>query len=222
MVARKIGASAAMGCHDRLEPLLRPAIFGECPAESRAQRRRTRVLVAYYSRTDRTRTIAQYLARELGAHVEVLTEAKERARPRPSWRCAADALFARSAPLSAACHDATTYDLVVVGSPVWYAALSSPVRSYLAEHAGSLRNLAFFVTCGGWRPERALRQMLEVSRCAPRATLTVRRRDFWDGRAESRSKAFAATLGAETADWQNRYVSRDPNFHGTARRGATD
>jgi len=188
-----------VGCRDRPNPLLHLGAYARLPPESEQLNRRTRVLIAYYSRTDTTRTVAHYLAQELGAHIESLVESTARASPRPSWRCAADALLGRRVALSATRYDASAHDLVVVGSPVWYASVSSPVRSYLAAHAGKLENVAFFVTCGGWRPERALQQMIDVSRCAPLATMTLRDRDLRDGYAALRAQAFAAALAGPAA-----------------------
>jgi menaquinone-dependent protoporphyrinogen IX oxidase len=162
---------------------------------------RERVLVAYYSRTNTTRSVAHCLAHELGATVEIIAELRERPSPRAMWRCAADALLRRCPALAADLHDAADYDLVVVGTPVWYATVSSPARSYLARHAGHLKDVAFFVTCGGWRPDRALRHMALVSRCAPRATMAITRRDLLSQRAQSKIHTFAAALGAPKSRW---------------------
>jgi hypothetical protein len=173
------------------------------PPQSRLLDRSERVLVAYFSRTNTTRWVAQCVARELGATIEVITGLPERARPRATWRCAADALLRRRTAIAADLHDAASYDLVVVGTPVWYATTSSPVRSYLTRHAGHLNHIAFFVTCGGWRPDRALWHMALVSRCEPRATLAITRRDLLNQRAQSKIHAFAAALGATGSRWDS-------------------
>jgi flavodoxin len=174
-----------------------------------------RVLVAYYSRTHTTLRVADGLARELGAAVEVITELHARGTPRAAWRCAAEALLCTVPSISPDRHDPRAYDLVVVGSPVWYGAVSSPVRAYLRRHAGTFNGLALFVTCGGWRPDRALGHMAEVSRHTPRATLALTRRDRNGRDAQSKILAFANALRPESTR-----VASDPGVNSARARSA--
>ena len=46
-------------------------------------------------------------------------------------------------------HDLSEYALVVVGTPIWAARLSSPVRTYLSQQRESLERVAFFCTQAG-------------------------------------------------------------------------
>lgn len=192
----------ALGCLGRPTPLL--AISPQpmaSPSNSPHWAARERILLAYYSRTNSTQSIAHCLARELGATLETITEKRPAGRPRPWWRCSVEALMQRGTPLAPDLHTAAAYDLVVVGTPVWYATISSPVRSYLERHAGTFKDVAFFVTCGGWRPDRALEHMARVSRCVPRATLAMTRRDLGNRRARSKIQAFVASIGAPSPRW---------------------
>ena len=38
------------------------------------------------------------------------------------------------------------YDLVIIGTPVWAGRCSSPVRSFLVEYGGELRQVAYVIT----------------------------------------------------------------------------
>ena len=71
-------------------------------------------------------------------------------------------------------HDPSTYDLVIVGTPIWNLSVSSPVRSYLHHHGGALRNVAFFCTCGGRGQERVFAQMADLCGAKPLVTLAIR------------------------------------------------
>jgi flavodoxin len=198
-----------LGCQGRTTPL--PAISPQpmaSPSESPPWTGRERILLAYYSRTTSTQSVAHCLARELGATMETITEKRPAARPRPWWRCSVEALLHVRTPLAADVHAAAAYDLVVVGTPVWCATISSPVRSYLARHAGTFKNVAFFVTCGGWRPDRALEHMARVSRCMPRATLAIARRDLRSQGARSKIQVFVASIGAPSALWASQENDR--------------
>jgi menaquinone-dependent protoporphyrinogen IX oxidase len=153
-----------------------------------------RILIVYYSRTHTTSWVASSLGAILGADVETLREARGQPETRSYARCATDAIFARRTALVEGAFDAAAYDMVVVGTPVWYASMSSPVRSFLARTSGGLREVAFFVTCGGFLPERALHQMANASERAPKATMTLRRRDWRDGSPVAQVLAFASAI----------------------------
>lgn len=53
-----------------------------------------------------------------------------------------------SRAIEAVQHDPKSYDLIVIGTPVWTASVSTPVRGYLRAHSQDLRNVAFFATMG--------------------------------------------------------------------------
>jgi hypothetical protein len=62
---------------------------------------------------------------------------------------------------------------VLIGSPVWDRSVSTPVRTYLGDHAAELPNVAFFLTFGGDGKEQAFSQMSALSGKAPLATLAL-------------------------------------------------
>jgi hypothetical protein len=45
--------------------------------------------------------------------------------------------------------DPASYDLVIVGTPVWASTLSAPVRTYLTKLKERFNRIAFYCTCGG-------------------------------------------------------------------------
>ena len=71
-----------------------------------------------------------------------------------------------------------THDIVLIVTPTWAAALSSPVRTYLDRYARSLPEVGFFVTCGGRGAERVNEQMKYISGKTPLATLVLTERDL--------------------------------------------
>ncbi len=151
-------------------------------------------LVVFYSRTGTTRTVAQRIARELDADLEELSEPKDRHGLRGYLRSGFDARLDRWVTLEALDRDPTSYDLVVVGTPVWVSSLSAPVRTFLGNHAGRLRNVAFFVTQGGRGDRRVLGQMASVVGAKPRATLTLTQREVEQGTIASAITSFVAAL----------------------------
>jgi len=151
-------------------------------------------LVVYYSRTGTTGTVAEILARRLGADVEGIREATDRLGLRGYVRSLFDATLSRWVPIASLAHDPRRYDLVVVGTPVWGASVSAPVRTFLSNHARRLPTVAFFATEGGRGERRVFRQMEEVLEAHPVATLAVTQRDVERGRVSDRIVSFADSL----------------------------
>ena len=145
---------------------------------------RSRILVTYYSRTGNTAQLAEEIAstlRNRGAGCE-LERLRERDINRSGWigylRSGFDAIFQRSTELEPLVRDPAQYDLVIVGTPVWNASISTPARAFLLHERHRLRRVAFFATHGGSGEKRVFSRMREITRQAPVATLVVRERDL--------------------------------------------
>jgi menaquinone-dependent protoporphyrinogen IX oxidase len=136
-----------------------------------------RTLVVYYSRTGYTRRVAESLAHRLHADLEEIAS-NARSGPFGYVRSAIEALFALQTRIRAPQHDPSDYGLVIVGSPVWFWRLSSPVRTYLSAHRRRLSRMAFFCTMGGSGSQRVFDTMTTVSGRRPVATLALTDRDI--------------------------------------------
>jgi menaquinone-dependent protoporphyrinogen IX oxidase len=156
------------------------------------------VLVVYYSRSGTTRRIAQALAAMLGGTLEEIAETKSRASLLGYWRSVIEARRQLPATIVAAKTDPSSFDLVVIGTPVWAWSLSSPVRAYLAASRGSLPEVAFFCTLGGAGASTTFTQMQGIVGKPPRATCALTARDIEAGREGPLLAGFVATLLART------------------------
>lgn len=138
-----------------------------------------RILVVFYSRTGTTRAAAQAIANALGgAELEEIQDTEERHGWRGYVRSAIEAIRGRIVPLASPGRDPRAYELVVVGTPVWFGSVSSPTRSYLAANAGRFRLVGFFLTQGGTSHDRVFRQMEQVSAVHPAALVAIREQDI--------------------------------------------
>ena len=72
-----------------------------------------------------------------------------------------------------AAHEPSHYALAVIGTPVWFWSLSSPVRAWVRRHTLSGPELAFFCTMGGSGAERAFAQLEQACGQPPLATLAL-------------------------------------------------
>ena len=151
-------------------------------------------LVVCYSRTGTTRRAAQAVADALDAPLAELRDTQRRDGLLGYLRCGFEGTFGRLTALANPFDNARDFDLVVIGTPVWNASVSSPVRAFLRHHRGRLRRVAFFLTEGGRGAERVFQQMeTEVGR-APVACLALRESEVHNESCADRFEHFARGL----------------------------
>src|SRR3974390_2834355 len=109
----------------------------------------SRILVIYYSRTGTTREVARSLTAALQCDSEEIVEDGSRRGMLGYLRSLLGALRQSPARIAAAGKDPSSYDLIVIGTPVWAWSVSSPVRAYLIGNRARLPAVAFFCTLGG-------------------------------------------------------------------------
>ncbi len=139
-----------------------------------------RILIVYHSRTGNTRRVAQALAQRLDADVDEIRIVQPMAGALGYAFCALEAIARLEPALRPMKKDAAAYDLVVVGTPVWFWSLSSPVRSWLTRHRMQGRT-AFFCTMGGSGARRVFCTMAQLADREPVATLALTDREVAAG-----------------------------------------
>jgi len=137
-----------------------------------------RILLAFYSRTGYTRTVAGELVAALDADVDQLDDRRDRCGIFGYLRCAREAMKKRTIQLLPPAYDPSNYDVVVLGTPVWAGNVSSPLRSYVAAHKAQLEQVAFFCTQGSSGAEKVFRDLADLCGKSPVATLAVNDRDI--------------------------------------------
>jgi len=153
-----------------------------------------KVLLVYFSRSGTTQKLAQWIAHETGWDLDPIVEDQDRRGLRGYMRSARDSWNEHRVEVAAPKKDPSDYELVVIGTPVWVAGVSSPVRSYLLDHAEVLRRVAFFATMGGRGSKRAFRQMEQLARKQPLATLAVTESQVARGAYRAPMERFIAQL----------------------------
>ena len=154
----------------------------------------SRTLVVFYSRSGTTRRIAEALAEALKCDLEEITEPKPRIGFLGYLRSLLEARRKRPSSIAPNKHDVSSYDLVVIGTPVWAWSLSSPVRAYLMATASQLPEVAFFCTFGARGSESTFAQMTATVGKKPRAVCAITQREALSGSHVERLLAFAKAL----------------------------
>ena len=157
----------------------------------------TKVLIVYHSRSGYTRRVARMLARRLGADVDEIKETRPLGGPLGYALCAIEALADIAPALRPALKRPGTYDCIVVGTPVWFWSVSSPVRAWLAKHRVRHGRIAFFCTMGGSGASRVFAAMARIAGRKPVATLALTDQEL-DAHHIAKLDAFVAAVKGTT------------------------
>ncbi len=158
---------------------------------------RSPILVVYFSRSGRTRRIAEMLASELGADIEPICERRlgvGRKGARSYVGSLVDAWLQRRADLLPARHDVSSYDVVVVGSAVWARHASAPAVTWLKEHGGHIQRLALLCCLRRRGGTQALTQLARAAGKPAIASCVVAARDLRLGVDGLKRQAFARSI----------------------------
>jgi flavodoxin len=132
-----------------------------------------KTVIVYYSRSGNTKAVAQELAKLLGADIEEIVDETDRKGALGYIMAGRDATLGKDTNISEPKKDPSTYDLVVVGTPIWAFTLSTPVKAYLQMKKDAIKSVAFFATQGGSGAQRAFKAMGEITGKTPITTLTI-------------------------------------------------
>ena len=138
---------------------------------------RKRILVVYYSRSGVTRAIASELGQMLDADVEEILDRRGRAGPFGYQRSLVEAIRQRPAGIMPTTKDPLSYELVIVGTPIWAGSVASPVRAYLIANKSGFRHVAFSCSLGGRGSETAFAQMRALVGSGPVAQCKITARE---------------------------------------------
>jgi flavodoxin len=155
-----------------------------------------KTLVVCHSRTGYTRRVAQQVARRLRADADEIALLGDRTGVLGYARCALEALGEVTPAIRLPARAPSGYELVAIGTPVWFWALSSPVRSYIMEERRNFGRVAFFCTMGGSGAERVFATMAALCGKDPVATLALTDAEV-DAGAARKVDAFVRALRGE-------------------------
>jgi flavodoxin len=105
-------------------------------------------LVVYYSRTGKTKFVAETIATELGSDIEEIVDLKSR-EGKIGWMSATrDASSEKETPIAPTKQAPKDYDLIIIGTPVWAFNLTPAIRTYIKNNDLSAKKVALFFTFG--------------------------------------------------------------------------
>jgi flavodoxin len=120
-------------------------------------------LIAYYSRTNITKKLAEDIADKTGADIEQIVPKVNYQGKIGYIKGGKDAISEKIIDLESLKYDPQDYDVVYLGAPVWASKAANPLISYMKQNEGKLNNVKFFLTAGASGFESSFKQMEKYS-----------------------------------------------------------
>lgn len=103
--------------------------------------------VIYFSKSGTTATVAKQLAKELDAPSEAIVRMGG-GGIFAFFQEIAQSLSGKKPNIQPLSLDISSYNRILIGTPVWAGHVSSPVTSFLAQYGGGIQSAAAFITHG--------------------------------------------------------------------------
>jgi flavodoxin len=151
-------------------------------------------LIVYFSRTGRTRKVAEAIQAATGFDLEEIKEEGGRGGPLGWLKSGMESIRRMLPKIRPLAHDPSEYDIVVIGTPIWASNMSSPIRAFIIEHKNNLNKIALFCTGDGDEPEKVFTPLSELLGNEPQATLGLIGSDRKEDIATLKIQVFAEKL----------------------------
>lgn len=149
-----------------------------------------KVLVVYYSRTGTTRKIAEQIQTALNGDIDEIKDATRRSGIIGWLRSGKDSISKSLTRIEDVDANPKDYDIVIIGSPTWNGAASTPIRTYITEYKKSLPQVALFSTGDSDKP-KAIEELTSLIDDKPIATLhLIKKEDVETGKYHSKIDNF--------------------------------
>jgi flavodoxin len=131
---------------------------------------RIKVLIVYYSRSGNTREIAGLIHRSTGGDIFEIQVVKPYPEDYEEVKKIAmqEQQSGFKPALKTKVKNFGSYDVIFVGTPIWWGTISVPVKSFLSEYDFSGKTIVPFTTHGG---SGLGRSVTDISRLCPKTTL---------------------------------------------------
>lgn len=105
-----------------------------------------KVLIAFYSRTGITKKVALKMNQLYGFDLEEIVDKKERGGALNYILSGKDALQEKETDIRGIEKDVSSYDLVIICTPVWASNMAPAVRTYINKVKANIKDVAFVCT----------------------------------------------------------------------------
>ena len=156
-----------------------------------------KILVAFYSRSGKTKKVAEAISKILKCNKEEIFDIKSREGVVGFLSAGTDANLRRLTAIKEIKNNPSLYDLVIIGTPIWSSNISTPIRTYLTLHKEGFKNVAFFCTRLGSDSKKVFDNMKNLSQKTPLALLQLTSREVARDQYMQKVKEFINNLKEE-------------------------
>jgi len=157
-------------------------------------------LIAFYSRTGTARKVARTVMSTIGQQTSFKCDLEELIDPTNRAGTAGyklshlEAAEKKQVPIKPTMHDPSSYDVVILGGPVWAYTMASALRTYMVNNAGKVKNAAFFCTYDFSGNKTTLQDMQELTGKPPIATFYTTTKEVVKGKHIQTVQNFVTAL----------------------------
>ena len=106
-------------------------------------------LVVYFTRTGKTRFVAETVASQLSADIEEVVDKKKYSGPIGWLNAGRSSTREKTTEIDPPKYTPASYDLIVLGTPVWAWRPTPAIRTYIKQNDLASKKVALFLTSDG-------------------------------------------------------------------------
>lgn len=170
-----------------------------------------KVLIVYFSRTGRTKTLARELSHKLGCAIEEVKTPKRYAGFFGYQFALLQATFKVLPEIAPLQNNLANFDLIILAGPVWGGSICSPLRTFIESYKNEFKNVAFMATQKGTiGRNHVFDQMRVAAQRIPLATLDIAEREFKSGLYKNSISSFIMKLSLINPKINKRRIAEPP------------
>lgn len=152
------------------------------------------ILIVYYSRTGKTKKVAEKLKEEFDCDIEEIYDRTRRKGLFGFIRSGYDASKGKMTAITGEVKDVCDFKTVILCSPTWAGHVSSAIRTYIMLNKDKFKDVAFLSTSAGPKVSDVFLDMKELCQIEPVTKVSISGKDIKTGDMEKKIKAFASKI----------------------------
>ena len=154
-------------------------------------------LIVFYSRTGITKKVAEAISEILECDIEEIRDTKNRKGALGYLASFKDAVSKKLTTIEEIKKNPASYDLVIIGTPVWIYTMSTPIRAYISQNKQTFQEVAFFCTQHVSSSNSTFRDMSELCGKKPAVLLELKTKDVKRDKYMQKVKEFTDKISEE-------------------------
>ena len=156
-----------------------------------------KILVIYYSRSGKTKKVAETISDILKCDKEEIFDTKNRKGIPGFLSAGADANLRRLTAIKEIKKNPSSYDLIIIGTPIWSSNISTPIRTYISLNKDYFNKVAFFCTHLGSDTMQLFTNMENLCQKTPLSLLELTSKEVVRDQYMQKVKEFIKNLKEE-------------------------